>query len=296
MTEPSDIRSPTPPRLFGLRNGVRLQPRRRVLVRRRNGTAADAGRGLRLPVPGVPAQGRRARRRCTRNVTGRLDIDAVLLDMDGTLLDTERVYLDSLTAALGTLGYTDDVLSLCHAMIGIPTAECEILLHPRYGKDFPLADLTTAYVALRDEILIAGIPLKPGALELLEALQTAGYPLAIVTSSSRRTADEHLGLAGIRGRFDAMLTRDDVARGKPDPDLYVLAARRFGLDPQCCLALEDSNPGVAAAHAAGAITIMVPDIVPPTDASRAKCAAVLPDLTSVLAMLDARGALRTGRR
>jgi HAD superfamily hydrolase (TIGR01509 family) len=229
-------------------------------------------------------------------VTDRLDIEAVLLDMDGTLLDTERVYLDSLTAALGTLGYTDDVLSLCHAMVGIPTAECEILLHARYGKDFPLSDLTTAYVALRDEMLIAGIPLKPGALELLEALQTAGYPLAIVTSSSRRTADEHLGLAGIRGRFDAVLTRDDVARGKPDPDLYVLAARRFRLDPRRCLALEDSNPGVAAAHAAGAITIMVPDIVPPTDASRAKCAAVLPDLTSVLAMLRERGALRTGRR
>ena len=111
-------------------------------------------------------------------MTGRLDIEAVLLDMDGTLLDTERVYLDSLTAALSTLGYTDDVISLGHAMVGIPTAECEIMLHARYGKDFPLTDLTTAYVALRDEILTAGIPLKPGALELLEALQTAGYPLA----------------------------------------------------------------------------------------------------------------------
>jgi HAD superfamily hydrolase (TIGR01509 family) len=266
-----------------------------VLVRRRDGAAADAGKGRRLPVPELPAQGRRTRHRRTRNVTGRLEIEAVLLDMDGTLLDTERVYLDSLTAALGTLGYTDDVLSLGHAMVGIPTAECEILLRERYGKDFPLADLTTAYIALRDEILTAGIPLKPGALELLETMQTAGYPLAIVTSSSRRTADEHLTLAGIRNRFDAVLTRDDVARGKPDPDLYVLAACRFGLDPQCCLAIEDSNPGVAAAHAAGAITIMVPDLVPPTEASRAKCAAVLPDLTSVLTMLPVRGALRTGR-
>jgi HAD superfamily hydrolase (TIGR01509 family) len=229
-------------------------------------------------------------------VTGRLDIEAVLLDMDGTLLDTERVYLDSLTAALSTLGYTDDVISLGHAMVGIPTAECEIMLHARYGKDFPLTDLTTAYVALRDEILTAGIPLKPGALELLAALQTAGYPLAIVTSSSRHTADEHLTLAGIRGRFDAVLTRDDVARGKPDPDLYVLAARRFGLEPRRCLAIEDSNPGVAAAYAAGAITIMVPDIVPATEASRAKCAAVLPDLASVLALLDARGALQSHRR
>jgi HAD superfamily hydrolase (TIGR01509 family) len=247
-------------------------------------------------VPGLSAQGLRARGEPGRNVTSRLNIEAVLLDMDGTLLDTERVYLDSLTAALGTLGYTDGVVALGHAMVGIPTAQCEIMLRERYGGDFPLAELTAAYIALRDQTLTAGIPLKPGALELLESLQAAGYPLAIVTSSSRRTADEHLALAGIHSRFDAVLTRDDVARGKPDPDLYLLAASRFGLHPQCCLAVEDSNPGVAAAHAAGAITIMVPDIVPATDASRAKCAAVLPDLEAVLQLLRGRGALERSQR
>jgi HAD superfamily hydrolase (TIGR01509 family) len=242
------------------------------------------------------AQGLRARGEPGRDVTSRLNIEAVLLDMDGTLLDTERVYLDSLTAALGTLGYTDGVVALGHAMVGIPTAQCEIMLRERYGGDFPLAELTAAYIALRDQTLTAGIPLKHGALELLESLQAAGYPLAIVTSSSRRTAGEHLALAGIHSRFDAILTRDDVARGKPDPDLYLLAASRFGLHPQCCLAVEDSNPGVAAAHAAGAITIMVPDIVPPTDMSRAKCAAVLPDLDAVLELLRGRGALERSQR
>jgi HAD superfamily hydrolase (TIGR01509 family) len=224
-------------------------------------------------------------------VTGRLNIEAVLLDMDGTLLDTERVYLESVTVALGTLGYTDGVMALGHAMVGIPGAECEIMLREHYGEDFPFADLTTAFVARRDAMFSAGIPLKPGAIELLDGLQAAGYPLAIVTSSSRHTADEHLALAGIRTRFDAVMTRDDVVRGKPDPDLYLLAASRFALDPRRCLAIEDSNPGVAAAYAARAITIMVPDIVPPTEASRAKCAAVLPDLSSVLEMLRERGDL-----
>ncbi len=249
-----------------------------------------------MPVPGLPASGGRARHSCTHNVTGRLNIEAVLLDMDGTLLDTERVYLESVTAALGTLGYTDDVVALGHAMVGIPGAECEIMLRERYGEDFPLADLTTAFVARRDAMLSAGVPLKPGAIELLDALQAAGYPLAIVTSSSRRTADDHLALAGIRTRFETVLTRDDVTRGKPSPDLYLLAASRFALDPRCCLAIEDSNPGVAAAYAAGAITIMVPDIVPPTEDSRAKCAAVLPDLNSVLEMLQGRGAIIRGGR
>ncbi|WP_146690170.1 HAD family hydrolase [Bradyrhizobium canariense] len=225
-------------------------------------------------------------------MTADWDIRAILLDMDGTLLDTEKVYFESVITALKACGYTDDIVTLCHAMVGIPGPECEAMLRDRYGEDFPLAELNRAFVAKRDEILKAGLPLKSGAVDLLDALQGTGHPLAIVTSSSRRTADEHLTLAGIRTRFEAVVTRDDVARGKPSPDLYLLAASRFGVQPEFCLAIEDSNPGVASAHGAGAITIMVPDIVPPTDESRAKCAAVLPDLGAVLEMLRERDLLK----
>jgi len=113
--------------------------------------------------------------------------------------------------------------------------------------------------------------------------------MAVVTSSSRRTAEEHLTLGGIRSRFDTVLTRDDVARGKPHPDLYLLAATRLGLRPQACVAIEDSSPGVAAAHGAGAVAIMVPDLLPPSTETQAKCAAVLPDLHAALALLRERG-------
>jgi HAD superfamily hydrolase (TIGR01509 family) len=221
-------------------------------------------------------------------MTGPWQVRAILLDMDGTLLDTERVYLDSLVAALNAHGFTDDVVPLCHAMVGLPGPECEALLHARYGEDFPLAAINQAFIARRDEHFEAGLPVKQGAVELLDALRAADYPMAIVTSSSRRTADAHLRLAGIHDRFDAILTRDDVARGKPSPELYLLAASRFGVAPEFCVAVEDSNHGVAAALAAGAITIMVPDMVPPTEASRANCAAVVPDLGAVLDMLRAR--------
>src|SRR5256885_892221 len=113
--------------------------------------------------------------------------------------------------------------------------------------------------------------------------------MAIVTPSCRPTADEHLTLAGIRARFENILTRDDVTRGKPSPDLYLLAASRLGVKPEVCVAVEDSNHGVASAHAAGAITIMVPDMVPPTAESRAKCVAVVPDLGAVLELLRKHG-------
>lgn len=224
-------------------------------------------------------------------MTATWNVGAVLLDMDGTLLDTEKIYFDSLVAALHAHGYADDATTLCHAMVGLPGPACEALLLDRYGERFPLADINCAYVANRDRFMEGGLPLKPGTLELLDGLAAADCPMAIVTSSSRRSAERHLSLAGIRSRFDTVLTLDDVTRGKPSPDLYLLAAGRFGLAPAACVAVEDSNHGVAAAHAAGAITLMVPDITPPTDETRTKCAAVLPDLGAVLAMLRERGAL-----
>jgi HAD superfamily hydrolase (TIGR01509 family) len=240
-------------------------------------------------VPGVPAEDGGEH---DGKMNDRWNIEAVLLDMDGTLLDTEKVYCESLLAALTGLGYTDGIAALCHSMVGIPGPECEVMLLGHYGKDFPLADLNRAFGANVDDLIKQGLPLKNGAVELLDALQEAQCPMAIVTSSSRRTADRHLTLAGIRARFETVLTRDDVARGKPNPDLFVLAAARLGIEPEACMAVEDSNPGVTAAHAAGAITIMVPDIVPPSDESRAKCAAVLPDLKAVLELLRTRGGLK----
>ncbi len=224
-------------------------------------------------------------------MTAAWHVGAVLLDMDGTLLDTERVYFDGLVAALTSCGYTDDVTALSHAMIGLPGPQCETMLIEHYGGNFPIAKINAAFAIHCGAVFRSGLPLKPGAIELLDALADAQCPFAIVTSSSRRTADEHLTLAGIRARFDTILTRDDVTRGKPSPDMYLLAAARLRVKPKSCVAVEDSNHGVTAAHAAGAITIMVPDLVPPTEQSRARCAAVLSDLNAVRAMLRERGGL-----
>jgi len=224
-------------------------------------------------------------------VTDNWQIDAVLLDMDGTLLDTEPSYVSALTAALDAFGYPD-ATAICHAMIGIPGLECEALFRARYGESFPFADVMEAFAVQCHEIFREGLPLKPGTIELLDALRDAGCPFAIVTSTSRQAAERHLTFGGIRARFDTLVTCDDVARGKPNPDIYLLAAAKLGVRPQACVVIEDSNPGIAAAHSAGMIAIMVPDIVQPSEATRAQCAAVLPDLHAVLVMLRERGGLR----
>lgn len=215
-------------------------------------------------------------------------IAAVLLDMDGTLVDTERVYLESLTEVLNGFGLPD-ATKTCESMIGLPGPECQALLVARYGETLPLAEINRAFVEKRDVRFAQGLPVKPGTSELLDRLADANCPVAVVTSSSRKTADLHLTLAGIRDRFGTILTRDDVAHGKPAPDLYLLAADRLGVPPRNCIAVEDSSVGVTAAFTAGAITLMVPDLLQPDDATRGKCAAVLPDLNAVRSLLETRG-------
>src|SRR4051812_11061593 len=168
----------------------------------------------------------------------------MLLDMDGTLVDTERVYFNSMGGALKAFGYTDDVGALCQAMTGVPGPGRDAMLQTRYGAGFPLSEIKKAYAIRRDEAFAAGLPLKAGAVELLDALQGAQCPMAIVTSSSRQTSDSRLKLAGILGRFDMILPREEVAPSKPSRDLYLLAASRLGVSPEFCVAVEDSDHGV----------------------------------------------------
>ncbi len=209
---------------------------------------------------------------------------AVLLDMDGTLIDSERVYATSLIRALNDFSFPD-AEAMTRSMVGIPAVESQALLFKAYGADFPLAEVSAAYTRYRDELIHDGMPMKPGVIELLDAIAAANVPVAVVTASMRGNAENHLGHAGIRDRFDDVITRDDAARGKPFPDLYLLGAERLGVSPQDCIAVEDSKPGIASAHSAGTIPIMVPDVVTPDPDTRARAAVVLPDLHAVLQVL-----------
>jgi HAD superfamily hydrolase (TIGR01509 family) len=211
-------------------------------------------------------------------------IEAVIFDMDGLLIDTEAVYIKAYTAGAAIMG-VEMPLAFCHSMIGTPSPECDRMIQEFFGSAFRLDDFNRHVDGHARQLLEAGVPVKPGAVDLLAFLGERGLPLAVATSSSRRTTERHLGRAGLLPHFRALATRDDVVRGKPHPDIHLEAARRLGVAPERCLAFEDSNTGLTAAHAAGTMAIMVPDLVPPTDEVRAKCRAVLPDLHTALELL-----------
>jgi HAD superfamily hydrolase (TIGR01509 family) len=211
-------------------------------------------------------------------------VEAVIFDMDGLLIDTEAVYIKAYMAGAAIMG-VEMPLAFCHSMIGTPSPECDRMIQEFFGPAFPLDDFNGHVNGHAHRLLEAGVPVKPGAAELLAFLSERGLPLAVATSSSRRTTERHLGRAGLLGHFHALATRDDVVRGKPHPDIHLEAARRLGAAPERCLAFEDSNTGLTAAHAAGTMAIMVPDIMAPTDESRGKCLAVLPDLHAALGLL-----------
>jgi HAD superfamily hydrolase (TIGR01509 family) len=211
-------------------------------------------------------------------------IAAVVLDMDGTVLDTERVYVETFFETVAPFGYTLS-REFLHSLVGGTREQFQAGLRSQLGDDFPYDDHRRAYLARRDELLALGIPIKPGVAELLDTIASLGLKSAIATAATRVNAEDNLVRAGLRGRFEVVVTRDDVEHSKPRPDIFLAAAAGIGTDPLNCLAVEDSHNGVRSAHAAGMMTVMVPDILQPTEEIRALCLAVLGDLHGVTRIL-----------
>jgi HAD superfamily hydrolase (TIGR01509 family) len=217
--------------------------------------------------------------------------DAVVFDMDGLLFDTEAIYREAMMASALRLGFEmPDQVFL--TLIGLPAEASRAQLLSHYGNDF---DVDTFWVESANDFhkLIVGRQfLKAGVVELLGHLDRSGLSCAIATSSRHQDVQRNLTAHDLERRFHAVVAHGDYVLGKPNPDPYLKAAERLGKRPENCLALEDSLNGVRSASAAGMMTIMVPDLIQPTDEIRKLCLRIAKDLHEVREALEVMDRLK----
>ena len=218
-----------------------------------------------------------------------MSIKALFFDMDGLLVDSERVtfemWVDILAAQgheltldryLTFIGQTEEAISKRIAEL-YPGFDPFTMLYPQWES---------GYAKLTQE---GGVRLKEGALEVLDYAEANGLICSLVSSNTQHWIHAILQSDGVLHRFHPILHGGCVGpgRGKPQPDLFLLAARELGLDPSECLVLEDSNSGILAAHRAGMPVICVKDLKPPEPEQAQLCEMIADSLLEVIPWLEA---------
>jgi len=208
-------------------------------------------------------------------------IEAVVFDLDGVLVDSEQAWDGARRELVEERGGTWTEGAEID-MLGMSSREWPVYLRDRLGVDMEPADISDDVVAR----MLAGyrkrLPLIPGAVEAVERM-AARWPLGLASSSNREVIDVVLEQAAIARQFRATVSSEEVARGKPSPDVFLEAARRLGVDPAGCAAIEDSHNGILSARAAGMRVIALPNhAFPPGPEALGQAHAVLGGLDELI--------------
>ena len=210
-----------------------------------------------------------------------MKIKGAVFDMDGLMFDTENLTYQLQKQILNNDGF-DFSIEHYKQTVGKRLADLLPLFQKFFGEDFDAEGFRQkcreAYIKYTDE---NGVPVKPGLNEILEKLKAEKIKIALATSTTSRSAKRTLKTAGVLDYFDEIVCAEDVEYGKPDPEPFLKAAEKLSLNPGKCLALEDSYNGIISAHSAGMITVMVPDLIEPTEEITALCDYIFKDLNEV---------------
>ncbi len=207
-------------------------------------------------------------RKGRRKVMIRADnIRAVVFDMDGVIFDSERLYRKHWMITGKEYGIPKDKMEyLCDRMAGATRENNEKLMKSHFGDDFDYDSFRMKTMDRMDaEIERDGLELKQGVKELFAYLKEQDYRIALATSTIEDRAKRNLTRAGILEVFDSIVYGGIVPHGKPAPDIYIEACKRLGVRPEEAMGIEDSINGVKSSAAAGLYTVMVIDLIQPTE-------------------------------
>jgi len=191
-------------------------------------------------------------------------IDAVIFDLDGVLVDTEHVWDDARKELARERGrpWPEDA---SRAMMGMSSLEWSRYMHEVVGLPEPPEEISAEVVRRLQDIYRRELPLFDGAVSAVERL-AKHWPLGLASSSNRELIDLVLELSSLAEYFKATVSSEEIPRGKPAPDVYLEAARRLGVAPNRCAAVEDSENGIRSAKAAGMRVLAIPNpVYPPAD-------------------------------
>ncbi|MFI0710422.1 HAD family hydrolase [Streptomyces inhibens] len=189
----------------------------------------------------------------------------VIFDLDGTLVDSEPNYYEAGRRLLANYGVADFSWEHHARFIGIGTRETLEILSREFGLDAPIEELLAGKNRTYLELARAHTEVFPEMRAFVERLSAAGHPMAVASGSSRAAIEAVLAGTGLDALLTTLVSAEEVARGKPEPDVFLEAARRLGVDPADCVVLEDAAPGALAAHRAGMRCIAVPYVAGTAD-------------------------------
>ena len=187
-------------------------------------------------------------------------IKAILFDMDGVIFDTERVYLEDWTRVFADFGYKMEK-EIYISVMGTGRKSVKEVFRQKFGQDLPIDQMYIQKDALLYEAIENNrVPLKEGVIEILNFLGNNGYKIALATSAKRDRLEKQLKGANIWDRFDAIVCADDVVNSKPDPEIFLKAAKKLSVNPEECIVIEDSKAGIRAAYNAKMMGLHVEDL------------------------------------
>jgi beta-phosphoglucomutase family hydrolase len=213
-------------------------------------------------------------------------VDAIIFDMDGVLIDSERISFKCFQEVFEEYDYKIDE-EFYLKLIGRTVKNIKEIMKKEYGDDFPFDDIYEKKRNLAYEITNKnGVIIKPGVHELLDYLNSKNYKIAVATSTRKERALELLEEGRIKGKVDYVIGGDQVENSKPNPEIFLKAAKALNVEPEKCIVIEDSDAGITAAHAGKMIGIHVPDMKELEEETKGLAFKICKDLIEVKKYLE----------